>query len=196
MESNVESHKRVFESRWLNVFEAHANIKGHPCNWTFCTRKKEVYTKDKEPDAIMVVPLVREKGETRILLIREFRVPVGDYEYSFPAGLMDSGENMESCADRELLEETGYGIDRILIRSPRRLYTSAGLSDETVQTVIVAASFKRDSAREASEDIEVLLLNHKQMCALINQELLMNARAWPICLMYQQMGHFPEICPA
>lgn len=61
------------------------------------------------PGAVMVIPLlIRDSGEIAVVLERQFRYPVGQVMIEFPAGKLDPGEATFSCAQRELLEETGY----------------------------------------------------------------------------------------
>jgi ADP-ribose pyrophosphatase len=57
------------------------------------------------PGAVMVIPLL---DDGRVVLERQFRYPVGRVMVEFPAGKLDPGENSLVCAQRELLEETGY----------------------------------------------------------------------------------------
>jgi ADP-ribose pyrophosphatase len=57
------------------------------------------------PGAVMVVPLL---DDGRVVLERQFRYPVGRVMVEFPAGKIDPGEDVWACAQRELLEETGY----------------------------------------------------------------------------------------
>jgi len=56
----------------------------------------------------MVVPLLDEQGDMRLVLERQFRYPVGRVIIEFPAGKIDHGEDSLLCAKRELREETGY----------------------------------------------------------------------------------------
>jgi len=42
------------------------------------------------------------------VLERQYRYPVGQVMIEFPAGKLDAGEDPWVCAQRELLEETGY----------------------------------------------------------------------------------------
>lgn len=44
----------------------------------------------------------------RLVMERQFRYPVGQVMTEFPAGKLDAGEDPWLCAQRELLEETGY----------------------------------------------------------------------------------------
>ncbi|MBT9508407.1 NUDIX hydrolase [Rhodoferax sp.] len=61
------------------------------------------------PGAVMIVPLIVDaNGETRVVLERQFRYPVGQVMIEFPAGKLDPGEALQRCAQRELLEETGF----------------------------------------------------------------------------------------
>jgi len=55
--------------------------------------------------AVMIIPLL-DNG--RLVLERQFRYPVGRVMIEFPAGKLDPGEDSLACAQRELLEETGY----------------------------------------------------------------------------------------
>ena len=57
------------------------------------------------PGAVMVVA---ELPDGRLVLERQFRYPVQSVMVEFPAGKLDPGEDSLACAQRELLEETGY----------------------------------------------------------------------------------------
>ncbi|WP_182075396.1 NUDIX domain-containing protein [Deefgea sp. CFH1-16] len=53
----------------------------------------------------MVIP---QLADGRLLLERQFRYPLDRVFIEFPAGKLDAGEDPLACAQRELLEETGY----------------------------------------------------------------------------------------
>ncbi|MCW7538137.1 NUDIX hydrolase [Aquabacterium sp. A7-Y] len=57
------------------------------------------------PGAVMIVPIL---DDGRLVLERQFRYPLGRVMIEFPAGKLDAGEPGRRCAERELLEETGY----------------------------------------------------------------------------------------
>lgn len=86
-------------------------------------------------DAVMIAPIL--PGE-KTVLVRQFRPAINDYIYEFPAGLVDAGETIAETAERELFEETGLKITKIL-RETKPMYTSVGMSDETVSVVMAAA---------------------------------------------------------
>ena len=63
-----------------------------------------------EGGAVVIVPL---SDDNKVILIEQYRPPIGCTVIEFPAGLVgDSaefqGELLEVAAERELLEETGY----------------------------------------------------------------------------------------
>lgn len=92
----------------------------------------------QQPDAICILPVLPDDS---LLLIREFRYAINAWCIATPAGLLEPGETIEECVNRELLEETGYrvrtDIEGEAIRPfPQSGYSSVGLGDENVRVVI------------------------------------------------------------
>ena len=77
----------------------------------------------RHPGAVGIVAL---KGED-VLLVRQYRYPVGAETLEIPAGKLDAGEPPLACAERELREETGYSGKFTLLGS---VYTTPGFTDE------------------------------------------------------------------
>jgi ADP-ribose pyrophosphatase len=73
-------------------------------NQSLATREYVVH-----PGAVMVIPMLQlPDGQIRLVLERQYRYPVGQVMIEFPAGKLDAGEDPWLCAQRELMEETGY----------------------------------------------------------------------------------------
>jgi len=62
------------------------------------------------PGAVAILPFVTKN---RVLLVKQFRYPVGKTTYEIPAGKLDAGETILKCLRRELAEETGYTAKKI-----------------------------------------------------------------------------------
>jgi 8-oxo-dGDP phosphatase len=94
----VAEEHRFTGAKW-SVWSETVDIDGH------------VVVRDvlRHPGAVAVAA-VDDAG--RILLIRQYRHPVGAYLWEIPAGLLDQpGEDPLACARRELLEEAGVSAE-------------------------------------------------------------------------------------
>ncbi|RMF75058.1 MAG: NUDIX hydrolase, partial [Planctomycetota bacterium] len=82
------------------------------------------------------VVIIATTDDDRIVLVEQFRTPLGKSVIELPAGLVGDEAGQDdalTAARRELLEETGYRAEsvEIVMEGP----TSAGLSDEVVTLV-------------------------------------------------------------
>lgn len=159
--------------------------------WQVASRSKEpkCITKNfDEPDAVIIVPF--HSAENKIVITIEYRIPLADYEYGFPAGLIDEGETIEQAARRELKEETGLDVTRFTGISPS-IYSSAGMSDESVAMVYVECEGHPSTDRNAgAEVIEIQLISQSQASQLCNNpELKFDAKAWLVLSGFAEYGH-------
>jgi len=107
----------LFETRWLRLQRI-----GH---WDFVRR----------PHSNSCVGILPVTADGEIVLVEQFRIPVGANVIEIPAGIVGDeeehcDESLEESAARELLEETGYRAGKItrLIDTP----TSAGMTSEII----------------------------------------------------------------
>jgi ADP-ribose pyrophosphatase len=131
----------------------------------------------ERPDAVVIAAY--HVGRAEIVVTREYRVPLGDFEYGFPAGLVDEGESVEEAARRELKEETGLEVMRFLKQSPP-LFSTAGITDESMVMVYLECDGR--PAVEPSHDseiIEVLFASPAEAARLCRDlSLKFDAKAW------------------
>lgn len=79
------------------------------------------------PGAVMVIGLL---DDGRVVLERQYRHPMQSVMIEFPAGKRDRDESSLACAQRELLEETGYCARRWAFAG--RLAPTIAYSDEII----------------------------------------------------------------
>lgn len=104
-----------------------------------------------------------------LVLIRQFRYPVGDYVYELPAGLIDAGEDTITAASRELFEETGLQFTPAT--STHSFFTSAGLTDESCITVFgYCHGTPANSHQEETEDIQIILADRAECRRILKEE--------------------------
>jgi 8-oxo-dGTP pyrophosphatase MutT (NUDIX family) len=187
----IDTLKRVADLRWLKLYEVdYEHLSGVRGKWQFASRKSQP-SLDGSPlaaEAVFIVPLLKTPSGNRLVMTREFRVPLGDYEHSFPAGLRDAGEDIETTARRELAEETGLTLTKIHTLSPP-VVSSAGMSDESAVIAFVECEGTphTDNA-ETSEDIHILVVDFEQMRALRQTAVKFSAKAWLVMLMFEALG--------
>ncbi len=101
-------------------------------------------------DTAAVVPIL---DDGRILLESIYRNTIDKWLYELPAGHVDKGESPQTCAARELAEETGYTA-----RSVKPLFaapTSSGISNEILHVFVATGLTKGKANREISEQIRL-----------------------------------------
>lgn len=87
--------------------------------------------------------------DDKILLAKEFRMGTNHMIYGLPAGHIDDNETVEECAKRELYEETGLQITKILdVLEPA--YAAPDLTD--MSCWIVFAQVEGEFSDHTEED--------------------------------------------
>ena len=118
-------------------------------------------------DGSKIVAMSKEKE--KLILVKEFRPIAGKAIYSFPAGLIEEGEDVEEGAKREFKEETGLDLEVLGYDKPR--YTSCGIINERVNTVYgyYSGSISSDFLEE-SEELEALEVDREEALRIIREE--------------------------
>lgn len=142
---------------WQGKFLA-AKRKG---KWEYVSRTRGV-------SAAVILAVV----EGDVILVEQWRAPLGAYCLELPAGLVgdeQEGEAVESAAARELEEETGYRARRIV--SLGRFHASPGMSSEYF-TLVRAEGLTRvgDGGGVAGEDIKVHRVPVAQVPAFVDRK--------------------------
>ena len=182
---------KLTNEKWLNLFAAQFRHRDHTGRWVFASRKTEPHTDKGQADAVVIVPTLINDGEPpRLVVVREYRVPIGGYVYGFPAGLLEPGESAEETARREMVEETGMEVVEVK-RVTQGLYSSAGLTDEAAALVFVTVRSTPETKPhlEASEELEVVLWDYETVCRMCDAtDVGMDVKVWTVLYLCKLLG--------
>lgn len=139
----------LYESKWLGLYRTG--------KWDYVRR----------PNSLACVGILAITPEDEVILIEQFRIPVGRTVIEIPAGLVGdepefAGETLAHTAGRELVEETGYQAGKIeeILASP----TSAGMTPEFTHLFFATELSKvAEGGGVSGENISVHLVPRKKL---------------------------------
>jgi hypothetical protein len=119
------------------------------------------------PNGVTIYSLLEDK----VVLVRQYRYPLGGYVYEFPAGLVEPGEDIDAAAVREMYEETGLVFAPIASPFSRPYFSSVGMTDESCCLVFGRCQGTPTSIhQENTEDIQVVLADRAECRRILAQE--------------------------
>jgi ADP-ribose pyrophosphatase len=174
------------DTKYLKLYNAeYINKNGKPRNWSIASRKdldtlKNYYFHGVEYNIDAVIIVATHVDEDKLVVIKQFRVPLNDYVYEIPAGLIDSGEDFETTVKRELKEETGLDLLQIdYAKTKSKAYISTGMTDESAALVYCTCRGEISKAYlEPDEDIEIMLLSKQEAKSLISSKEKIDIKAF------------------
>ena len=176
--------QKITDNKWLNLFKTDKPNGG---DYFFASRKKNPDI-EKNEDAVVIAAYKRTEDGLRLIVTKEFRPALNGYEWGFPAGLIDGDEGLYGAAKRELKEETGLDAVKLLYVSPQ-IYSSAGLTDESVAMVFVEATGELNTeGNETDEVIIVYEMTPDEVSHLVCSGKKIGAKAWAVMDRFAQNG--------
>jgi ADP-ribose pyrophosphatase len=170
----INGIKKLTDNRYLNLYELDAAFRdGSRAPYYVASRRKsadtiKAATHDNHPDGVILYGVYGEQKD-KVVLIRQYRYPLGGYVYEFPAGLVEQGEDMLEAGVREMFEETGLQFTPV--QTARPFFTSIGMTDESCGTVFGYCSGNPSNAhQEGSEDIQVVLADRAECRRILKEE--------------------------
>ena len=115
----------------------------------------------RHPGAVAVVALT---GQGAVVLERQHRYPLRRDFIEIPAGKIDEGEPSQACAQRELLEETGYAAAEWIRLG--LIHNAIGYSDESIELWLARGLEQRGAKLDAGEFLEVFTLPFDEALAM------------------------------
>lgn len=143
------SEESVFRGHFLDVRRAHIDLPGGGR----ATREFVVH-----PGAVMIVPVL---DDGQLVVERQFRYPLQQVFIEFPAGKIDPGESTAACAQRELLEETGYSAAEWARAG--RLHNAIAYSTEVIEVWFARGLTAGAQRLDAGEHLDVIAMPEAEL---------------------------------
>ena len=175
--SHIGKIEKKTDTRFLNFYEFDAHFRdGHAAPYYVASRAKSIeqlkaVTHRNDPDGVILYGVYGENKDA-VVLIRQYRFPLGGYVYEFPAGLVEPGEDMLEAGIREMYEETGLNFTPVDAGSySRPFFTTVGMTDESCGTVYGYCSGTPSvDNQEGSEDIQVVIADRNECRRILKEE--------------------------
>ena len=169
----VNGAKKLTDNKFLNMYELEAHQRnGTVFPYQVASRAKNIddllaVSGSYKADAVAIYSTYKDK----LVLIRQYRYPVGDYIYELPAGLIDDNESIIEAARREMKEETGLDFYPAIYHKINPWLSSPGMTDETCAIIFgVCEGIPTNQNQEDSEDIEVILADVDKAFDILTNE--------------------------
>ena len=122
--------------------------------------------------AVLIVP---QLDDNTIILIREYCAGIQRYEIAFPKGRVEEGESLIESANREIMEEIGFGARKL--EHVKSLSVSPGYLSHQTHIVYATDLYQQKLEGDEPEPIEVLYWDLNKLHDLLNNEEFTKARS-------------------
>lgn len=130
------------------------------------------------PGAAAVLPFIDKEN---IVLVKQYRYPIGKETLEIPAGKIDKGETPLECVKRELKEETGFtakNLEKLI-----SFYPTTAFSNEELH---IFAAFGLNSGKQhldKDEFVSKLIVNFREAVKMVKSGEIMDSKT-VIALLY------------
>lgn len=125
----------------------------------------------EHPDAVVMVAL---DADDNLLLVDQYRTPLGKNLLEIPAGVIDKGENAEDTAIREMQEETGFKPQKLVFLAG--FYTAPGFSTEYLHLYLATDLVPSPLQAEDTAGIKLIRVPVSRIIELITSGRIQDAK--------------------
>lgn len=122
--------------------------------------------------AVLIVPMLDDET---FLLVREYAAGIDRYELSLPKGRIEKGEAILSAANREIMEEVGYGANSL--HHLTSLSLAPGYLGHFTHVVIARDLYPQQVSGDEPEPLEVVPWRMSELHQLFGREDCSEARS-------------------
>lgn len=180
----IKDSVTLYPSRFLDLKQT---------TYTDRTGKERQWVWANRPNGTRAV-VIAATVEDKLVVTKEYRVPLRGYEWGLPAGLIDPGESVLDAAIREFNEETGLRLLKLVRPISPAIYNSPGMTDEAIYMVFAQAAGIIDPSKHGdSEDIETVLYSRASVQQLVDDamndpSIMLSAKAYLVFMHFIAYG--------
>ena len=165
----ISTSKRIFDGEILNLRLDTITTKGGK------RAQREVI---EHRPAVVIIPI---DGDENVILVKQYRHPIGLDLLEAPAGIIEDGEEPDSAAMRELREETGYASRNLRLLGG--FWSSPGFTDEYLYGYIAKDLFANQLPMDEDEEITIVRIPMQKVKKLIRYGEIQDAKTITMLLL-------------
>ncbi|HUV15989.1 MAG TPA: NUDIX hydrolase [Pelolinea sp.] len=163
MEHQILSRETVFKGHAFNVEKLQVRLPDG--------RERE-YDLVSHKDSVTIIPF---DTDGNIWFVSQFRMGCECQLLELPAGVMDGGESPESCAAREVREETGFAAGKLTMLGS--VYLAAGYSSEINHVFLAEDLVESPLAMDEDEFLNVHSFPVTKVWELVDKGEIMDSKS-------------------
>lgn len=160
--------EKVRDGKYLKNYElSYENKAGKLKKFEIVSRKELSCPEDlgKRVSGVSIVAF----RDDRMMLLKEFRLSINKEIFNLCAGMLEEGETIEECIARELYEETGLSIKRMIAVLPPS-FSAVGFSDTKTYIAFVEAEGAFEDHTSDNEQIQARFYTRQEVKELLLTE--------------------------
>lgn len=165
-------NKPIIHKKTLVATSSHFRVE--QLDLEFSNGEKRCYERLKggKQGSVLIIPML---DDDTVLLIREYAAGSHRFELGFPKGKIENGEDPLQAANREIMEEVGYGSrDLRIIRS---MTIAPGYIQHHTHIILARELYPQIEPGDEPEPIEVVPWKLSELKELLTQADLTEARS-------------------
>ncbi len=173
VKSDVVKSEEVFKGKIIDVYHDTISLPDGR------TALREII---KRGSAAAIVPV---DSDGNIILVKQYRHPVGDCVLEIPAGMIEDGEDPLVCAKRELEEETSFKTNDLKFLT--KMYSAIGFCDEQIYIYLADNLSQGSFNLDEDEFIEVEKYSLEDAISMIFNGKIVDSKTMVGILAYKDL---------
>lgn len=189
MSLELKHFEKIKDGKYLKNYEiTYFNKAGKEKKYEIVSRRELTSVDDlgAAPSGVSIVATRNGK----LLLLHEFRMGVNRTIYNLCAGMLEDGESIEECISRELYEETGLSVRKIIKILPPS-FAAVAISDTTTYIAFVETEGNFEDHTSDNEQIEAAFYSKEEVKELLETESF-SSRAQMAAYFFAYYGFIKE----